>query len=105
MSITRIKQTGLSDIEINEILLFTKRFPEIKKVVLFGSRAKGTFKPGSDIDLAISGEALSYSIVNELSYLLNEESTLPYYFDLLNLAEINSIALLTHIKNYGVKLS
>ena len=104
MSMTRIEQTGLSDAEFNEILLFTKRFPEIEKVILFGSRAKNTYKCGSDVDLVISGDAVSYSIVNELSYLLNEESTLPYYFDLLNLADINSSALLEHIKEYGLQL-
>ncbi len=101
---SRVEQTGLSDAAIDEILLLTKRFPEIEKVILFGSRAKGTYKPGSDIDLVISGDAVSYSIVNELSYLLNEESILPYYFDLLNLSEITSAALHEHISKYGVQL-
>lgn len=105
MRIARVDQTGLSEFEVNEILLFVKRFPEIERVILFGSRAKGTYKRGSDIDLAISGAALSYSIINELSYLLNEESTLPYYFDLLNFADISSPALLAHITEYGVQLS
>ena len=104
MSITRVEKTGLSDVQVDEILLFTKRFPQVEKVILFGSRAKGTYKRGSDIDIVISGHELNYSIVNELSYLLNEESTLPYYFDLLNLAEINSPALLEHINEYGLHL-
>ena len=104
MKTPRIETTGLSDAEIDQILLFTKLFPEVERVILFGSRAKGTYKPGSDIDLVISGDAVNYSTVNELSYLLNEESTLPYYFDLLNLAEINSSALLEHIKEYGLQL-
>ena len=104
MKVAPIIQIGLSEFEIGEILLFTQRFAEIEEVILFGSRAKGTYKRGSDIDLAISGAAVSYSIINELSYLLNEESTLPYYFDLLNLADIRSPALLSHIADHGVQL-
>lgn len=102
----RIKEveTGLSSRDIDEILLFAKRFPEIENIILFGSRAKGTYKPGSDIDLALSGALVSYSIINELAYLLNEESTLPYYFDVLNMSEISSLGLLTHIKECGVQL-
>ena len=96
--------TGLSEADIKEILLFAQRFCEIDQVILFGSRAKGTHKRGSDIDLAISGEKVNYSIINELTYLLNEESTLPYYFDVLNLAEITSSALITHIKEHGLIL-
>lgn len=105
MSLTRPEKTGLSDAQIDEILLFTKRFPKVEKVIIFGSRAKGTYKRGSDIDLVLSGDTLSYSVINELSYLLNEESTLPYYFDILNLNEINSSALLSHIKEYGLQLN
>jgi predicted nucleotidyltransferase len=104
MKVAQTSQIGLSEFEIAEILLLTQRFPEIEKVILFGSRAKGIHKQGSDVDLAISGIALSYSIINELSYLLNEESVLPYYFDVLNLSEISSLALLAHIKEYGVQL-
>ena len=43
-------------------------------------------------------------VADELSYLLNEESTLPYYFDLLNLKDIGSPELLAHIAEYGVQL-
>jgi predicted nucleotidyltransferase len=96
---------GLSDTEIDEILLFTRRFPDIAKVILFGSRAKCTHKRGSDVDIALSGSSLTPAIINEVSYLLNEESTLPYYFDLLNLASITSPALLSHIEEYGVQLN
>lgn len=96
---------GLSKAEVDEILMFSKQFPTVERVVLFGSRAKGTYKPGSDVDLAIFGDAVSYSTINELSYLLNEESVLPYYFDVINVADISSSALLSHIKEYGVELN
>jgi len=96
---------GLSKAEVDEILMLAKQFPDVERVVLFGSRAKGTHKPGSDVDLAILGGAVSYSTINEFSYLLNEESVLPYYFDVINVADISSLALLSHIKEYGVELN
>jgi predicted nucleotidyltransferase len=96
---------GLSKAEVDEILMLAKQFPDVERVVLFGSRAKGTHKLGSDVDLAILGDAVSYSTINELSYLLNEESVLPYYFDVINVADISSSALLSHINEYGVELN
>lgn len=96
---------GISKTEVDEILMLAKQFPDVERVVLFGSRAKGTHKLGSDVDLAILGDAVSYSTINELSYLLNEESVLPYYFDIINVADISSSALLSHIKEYGVELN
>lgn len=41
---------------INEIKECAKKYPEIKKVILFGSRARGDNRPKSDIDIAIEGE-------------------------------------------------
>lgn len=105
MSLVKIEQTGLSYIEIDEILSFFKCRPEIERVIVFGSRAKGTYKPGSDIDLAVSGAGVDYSMINELSYLLNEESTLPYYFDILHFEGISSSTLLAHINEYGLQLN
>ncbi|WP_252733928.1 nucleotidyltransferase domain-containing protein [Pseudoalteromonas sp. C2R02] len=96
---------GLSKAEVDEIRMFVMQFSDVESVVLFGSRAKGTHKPGSDVDLAILGDAVSYSTINELSYLLNEESVLPYYFDVINVADISSSALLSHIKEYGVEFN
>lgn len=96
---------GLTKAEVDEILMLVNQFPDIERVVLFGSRAKGTNKPGSDVDLAILGDSVSYSTINELSYLLNEESVQPYYFDVINVADISSSALLSHIKEYGVELN
>jgi predicted nucleotidyltransferase len=68
----------------------------IEKVGLYGSRAKGTFRPGSDSDLAIEGKLLSFSdvclIENQLDDLL-----LPYKIDLSLLHSIKKEELLAHI--------
>ena len=49
---------GLSKRDLDEISEILKSFPEIEEAVLFGSRAKGNYKPGSDIDIAIKGSAI-----------------------------------------------
>lgn len=42
---------GLKSSDLDYIINTIKKFPQIKKAVIFGSRAKGNFKPGSDIDI------------------------------------------------------
>lgn len=68
---------------------------------LFGSRALGTFKPSSDIDIAVQGEGLS---LTDMAQLLDqfEQSSLPFKVDLVVMNKINSAELLGHIKQYGV---
>ena len=77
------------------------RFPEIEKAILYGSRAKGNFKTGSDIDLTLCGEALTSdlrpTIASELDDLL-----LPYVIDLSIFDELNHAKLREHIKRVGV---
>lgn len=95
-----MKNPGLSD-EIIEMLnsVFYK-YPDIKKVVLFGSRAKGTAKNNSDIDLAIFGienDLFVESIAVEL-----EELPLPYKFDIKSFTSIRNLALCEHIKRVGI---
>jgi len=74
---------------------------KIEKVVLYGSRAKGTFKSGSDIDLAIVAPQLDLSdllrIENEIDDLL-----LPYKVDLSLLHQIENPDLVDHIDRVGV---
>jgi predicted nucleotidyltransferase len=97
-------KTGLKDSDLKEILRLILKYPEIEEVKIFGSRAKGTYKKGSDLDLCISGKNLKSSTLANLSDDLNEESLLPYYFDLLDKRKISSEALLAHIKEYGIDL-
>ena len=88
---------GLTKKEIKQIK-DTLNEIDVKKIILFGSRAKGTNQKASDIDLAIDGDA------KKAYYLLNEESSLPYFFDVLNLSKIKNQNLLNHIKRVGKEL-
>ena len=76
-------------------------YPQIERVLLYGSRAKGNYRAGSDIDLTLIGEQLTMShlmqIENELDELL-----LPYKIDLSLLHKIESRELIDHIERVGV---
>jgi len=75
-------------------------FPEVERVVLYGSRAKGTYRPGSDVDLALFGPALNAKIMNKLAARL-DDLLLPYEFDLCVFDHIDNDDLIAHIKRVG----
>ncbi|MBT1070928.1 nucleotidyltransferase domain-containing protein [Pelotalea chapellei] len=78
-------------------------FEQIQTATLYGSRAKGNFKPGSDIDLTLTtaGE-LPKSFLNDVSIAL-DDLDLPYSFDLSLLHKINNSNLIDHIHRVGVE--
>ena len=93
---------GLKDATIEKIHSVFARHPEVEKAILYGSRAKGNYKNGSDIDLTLhGGTALTlnvlYRILDELDDLL-----LPYTFDLSILTNIEDTSLLEHIQRVGI---
>ena len=91
---------GLSVATVNRIWGVLARFPSVEKAVLYGSRAKGTFKPGSDIDLTLLGDRLTSaelgSIADELDELL-----LPYQIDLSIFHRLDHEKLREHIERVG----
>jgi predicted nucleotidyltransferase len=93
--------TGLPWHAVEKICGIFRDFPQIRRVVLYGSRALGTYLPGSDIDLSIEAESLGLtellSIENRIDDLL-----LPWKFDLSLLHQIDNPALLEHIRRVGV---
>lgn len=95
---------GLNHSDLLEISNQVKKFPEIKSVYLFGSRAKGNFKAGSDVDLALFGDTIDTETTLKLSYLLNEETNMPYQFDILNYQSLSELHLKEHITRVGIKI-
>ncbi len=93
--------TGLTQTDIRRITAAIKHFPEIEEAVIFGSRAKGTYKKASDVDLAIKGRAVTGETVNRLSFLLNEELPLPYFFDVVHYETLENQQLIEHIDRVG----
>ena len=98
------EQTGLTDVTLKKIRHVLSQFPEIQRVCIFGSRAKGTYKPGSDIDIALFGEKISSNTLREVIHQLNEETTMPYFFDIVRYDNINNEALVAHINEFGLYL-
>ncbi|MBL7671414.1 MAG: nucleotidyltransferase domain-containing protein [Bdellovibrionaceae bacterium] len=94
-------QFGLSQEKIQKINSVFQSHPLIEKVVLYGSRAKGNYKPGSDIDLTISAPEMTLSellkIENEIDDLL-----LPNKVDLSLIHKIDNQNLIDHIQRVGV---
>ncbi|WP_283159004.1 nucleotidyltransferase domain-containing protein [Clostridium tertium] len=77
------------------------KFNEIEKTIIFGSRAKGNYKPGSDIDLAIIGENINFDTVSRLHSLLEDQGPLPYLFDIVDYTHLNDDELKAHIDRSG----
>ena len=91
---------GLSRETIEKISFIFQEFDEIDAAVIYGSRAKGDFKPGSDIDLALKGEKIDLHLLNKISLAL-DDLLLPYTFDLSIYHQINNPDLINHIIRAG----
>ena len=91
---------GLKDEVITNICNVFSNFAEIEKVIIYGSRAKGNYKNGSDIDLTLFGDGLEYSILSKLDFQL-EELYLPYTFDISIFNMISNADLKEHISSVG----
>lgn len=68
--------------------------------MLYGSRAKGNFKPGSDIDLTLRGAGLTLSLLGDIDAAL-DELLLPYQIDLSIYDQIGHAELVAHIDRVG----
>jgi predicted nucleotidyltransferase len=94
--------TGLQPRELDQLRSVFRRHPEITLVKVFGSRAKGTHQPGSDVDLAIWGVADDQAA--EAIALELDELPLPYNYDVKAFAAIKLAALREHIERVGTPI-
>ena len=92
---------GLSVRDMNTFRELFWKYPEVHEVHLFGSRAKGNYKPGSDVDLAIINEGVNAGTITKLIADFSE-SSLPYTVDLVNLPLLKPGDLTEHIKRVGI---
>lgn len=95
-------RSGLTQRELDLIRGVLVGAREITGAVLFGSRAKGTASPASDIDLALEGiddPLAAETIASEL-----EELPLPFRFDVKALAAIEHQPLREHIERMGLRI-
>ena len=96
-------QYGLSNKNIYRIRQIFKLYPEVEKVFLFGSRARGRFRSASDVDLALQGAFIRLETVLRISRML-DDLMLPIQFDLVVYDHIRDPNLLRQIDEDGVCL-
>ena len=93
---------GLQQKTIQEINAIFANYTNIDEAVLYGSRAKGNYKPGSDIDLTLKGKGLNLEQLNKISIDL-DNLLLPYTFDLSIFHQVSNRDLIDHIERIGKK--
>ena len=92
---------GLPESAIEQIGAVFAAHREIERAGLYGSRAKGNFTPGSDIDLTLFGTDLTHELLLDLLVEL-DDLLLPWMIDLSLFASLNHPALQEHINRVGV---
>ncbi|WP_428817431.1 nucleotidyltransferase family protein [Clostridium butyricum] len=92
---------GLLERDIRYIKKALEQCEEIEKAIIFGSRAMGNYKNGSDVDIAVLGELISNNTILKLNDYLNEIYPLPYFFDIINYNSITNENLKKHIDIEG----
>ncbi len=92
---------GLKEETVEKINHVFSHYAQLEKVMLYGSRARGNFKNGSDIDLTFHGENLNLSILSKIDNEL-DDLLLPYSFDLSIFKHIDNADLIAHIKQVGI---
>jgi len=97
-----VNRFGLSEQTISSLKTVFSKFPEIEEIVLYGSRAKGNFRPGSDIDISLKGRELTTDHLLKIESEV-EELFLPYKIDLSLYSKIENPDFIEHIDRVGIK--
>lgn len=96
-----LRGNGLSVATVARLQAVLAAHEQVEKAVLYGSRAKGNYRFGSDIDLTLHGAGLTPDllahIVSEIDDLL-----LPYTVYLSIFHGLTSLELREHIERVGV---
>lgn len=91
---------GLSEKAIKTIVDILAKYPEVETAIIYGSRAKGNYREGSDIDLTFKGQSLTvdtlFKIANDL-----DDSDSPYLFDLSIYHQLENPNSIDHINRIG----
>jgi predicted nucleotidyltransferase len=91
---------GMQEELTSRIVGVLRKNPLIEEAILYGSRAKGTHRRGSDVDLALKGQALNLREINKI-HLELDNLLLPYTFDISIYHRITDPDLLDHINRVG----
>ena len=90
---------GIYAESLQKVLEILQSYPAIDQVLIYGSRANGNFREGSDIDLTFKGKITSDELDDIRQKL--DDSFIPYIFDLSRFKDIKNQNLLDHINRVG----
>ena len=101
MNAATAAKLGLSQTTIDKLNSVFKQHPAIDSVLIYGSRAKGNYRPGSDIDLTIKGSVFEFSELMQIEDQI-DNLNLPYTVDLSQYEQLSNADLSAHIDRVGV---
>lgn len=95
---------GLREDELHIIITYIAKHREIETAILFGSRAMGTYRQTSDIDIALKGEQVTPFVAATLKSELEDETVIPYFFDFVSYPQLTHREFIKHIDEYGITI-
>ena len=95
-----MENSGLTKKEIESINSVFSKYAQIEEVLIYGSRAKGNYRPASDIDLTIKGKNIDLTLQTEIEFDL-DDLLLPYKFDVSIYDKITNPEFINHIDRVG----
>ena len=84
-----MQRFGLDEKIIKDIVDIFKKYEQVEKAVIFGSRARGDYHKASDIDIALFGDKLDFHINTKIFYEI-DDLYLVYKVDLVNVNSLNN---------------
>lgn len=94
---------GLSEKTLGQLKQIFSKYGQINEVILYGSRAKGNYSEGSDIDLALKGSAIDFSVLQQINIDI-DNLDLPYLFDIAIFNTLKNDDLIDHIQRVGITI-
>ena len=91
---------GLKESTIDQINTVLAQYPQVESAILYGSRAKGNYRPGSDIDLTLTGYQVDLALIHKVELAL-DDLLLPYTIDLSAYRQLGNPELIDHIERVG----
>lgn len=91
---------GLDTITLDKLNAVFKNYPEIEEVIIYGSRAKGNYREGSDIDITLKGIHVTDKTRSNVWLGIDDLNT-PYLFDISVYNTLTSLSLIEHINRVG----
>jgi uncharacterized protein len=92
---------GISEKSFQLIVDTIREIKEIEFASVYGSRAMGNFKYGSDVDIVIYGDKISQQTILKLKTQLEQELPIPYFFDITHYESLVNKDLKEHIDRFS----